>query len=57
VSADEIRALADNDELRKLFTRSDRPSVIKRPEPARLFGPMAAALLLRREHDPYDDDY
>jgi HK97 family phage prohead protease len=58
VSADEIRSLADNDELRKLFIRSDRPNKpIKRAEPPRLFGPMAAALLLRREHDPYDEDF
>ena len=57
VSADEIRSLADNDELRKLFTRTDSSRPIKRPEPPRLFGPMAAALLLRREHDPYDEDF
>lgn len=58
MSADEIRSLADNDELRKLFIRSDRPSSkpIKRAEPPKLFGPLAASLLLRREKDPYDDE-
>ena len=54
---DEVRKLAEDDELRALFTRSDRPSekVVHRPEPARLFGPQAAAMLLRRKKDPLDE--
>ena len=58
VSADEVRSMAEHDELRKLFIRTDTPgSARPKPAPPRLFGPMAAALLLRREHDPYDDDF
>lgn len=59
VSADEVRNMAEHDELRKLFIRSDRPSSSSRPKPAppRLFGPVAATLLLHREHDPYDDEF
>lgn len=58
-SVDEIRTLAENDELRSLFVRTDRPSstnVVHRPEPKRLFGPAAAALLLRRKRDPLEED-
>lgn len=57
-SVDEIRSLADNDELRQLFTRSDRPSSkpITRPAPRTIFGPQAAALLLRKARDPYADE-
>lgn len=57
VSADEIRSLAEDDNLRKLFTRSDRSSKpISRPGPPGLFGPAAAMLLLHRARDPYDDE-
>jgi uncharacterized protein len=51
ISVDEVRSLADNDELRRLFTRTDRP--VYRPEPKRLFGPQAAMMLLSRREDPY----
>ena len=51
IAVDEVRALADADELRRLFVRTDKP--IYRPEPKRLFGPQAAALLLARREDPY----
>jgi Escherichia/Staphylococcus phage prohead protease len=59
-SVDEIRALAENDELRKLFTRTSSPKPagmpsVERPAPRTLFGPLAASLLLRKKHDPYDD--
>ena len=52
IAVDEVRALADADELRRLFVRTDKP--IYRPEPKKLFGPAAAALLLARRTDPYD---
>jgi len=57
-SVDEVRALAEDDELRRLFQRSDRPAEkpVHRPEPKRLFGPAAAALLLRKRRDPLDGD-
>jgi hypothetical protein len=54
VAVDEVRRLAEADELRRLFVRSDRP--IYRPEPKRLFGPAAAAMLLTRRSDPYADE-
>ena len=54
IAVDEVRALADADELRRLFVRTDKP--IYRPEPKRLFGPQAAALLLARKADPYADE-
>lgn len=54
VAVDEVRMLAEADELRRLFVRTDRP--IYRPEPKRLFGPQAAAMLLQRRHDPYADE-
>ena len=54
VAVDEVRALAEADELRRLFVRTDKP--IYRPEPKKLFGPAAAALLLARRTDPYDDE-
>jgi len=60
VSADEVRSMAEHDELRKLFIRTDRtsvPNVRPKPAPPRLFGPMAAAMLLHREHDPYDEEF
>lgn len=51
VAVDEVRALADADELRRLFVRTDRPMFKK--EVPRLFGPQAATLLLSRREDPY----
>ncbi len=54
VAVDEVRRLAEADELRRLFVRTDRP--IYRPEPKRLFGPAAAAMLLTRRSDPYSDE-
>ncbi len=52
ITVDEVRQLADADELRTLFIRTDKP--IYRPEPKRLFGPAAAAMLLSRRDDPYN---
>jgi HK97 family phage prohead protease len=47
----EVRKLAEVDELKKFFTRSDGPAHV-RPQP-RIFGPSAAAQLLARKSDPY----
>lgn len=52
-TVDEVRALAANDEMRKLFIRTDRPSTPAGPRKG-LFGPQAAALLLKRKRDPWD---
>lgn len=52
IAVDEVRALAEADELRRLFIRTDKP--IYRPEPKKLFGPAAATMLLARRTDPYD---
>jgi HK97 family phage prohead protease len=50
----EVRKMAEADELRKFFVRTDRktgaPVVPSRPK---LFGPSAAAALLSRREDPY----
>ena len=54
VTVDEVRMLAEDNELRRLFVRTDKP--IYRPEPKRLFGPAAAAMLLTRKSDPYAED-
>lgn len=48
---DEVRSLAETDELRKFFVRSDTPST-KTPA-KRIFGPAAAAALLARRQDPW----
>jgi HK97 family phage prohead protease len=52
-SADEVRSLANDGELRKLFIRTDRPATPAGPRKG-LFGPVAASLLLQRAKDPYD---
>lgn len=51
IAVDEVRALADADELRKLFIRTDRPMYKK--ETPRLFGPQALTMLMGRREDPY----
>lgn len=51
IAVDEVRSLAEADELRRLFIRTDKP--IYRPEPKRLFGPAAAMMLLAKREDPY----
>lgn len=56
-SVDEVRALARDGEMRKLFIRTDRPSINAPAGPRKgLFGPQAASLLLRKKRDPYDDE-
>jgi hypothetical protein len=54
--------MARNDELRKFFKRTDRPSrkPAKTPAPVaagsgQMLGVMASALLLERRFDPYVD--
>lgn len=46
---EEIRAMAERDELRKLFRRADGPSAPKK----QTFGAAARMALLAREQDPY----
>lgn len=46
---EEVRRMAEADELRKFFVRTDKPSKPK----AKTFGPAAAAALLARREDPW----
>jgi HK97 family phage prohead protease len=48
---EDVRTLAEQDELRKFFTRTDGPAVVK-PKP-RVLGAAAALQLLARKSDPY----
>lgn len=52
IPLEEVRSLAQDNELRKLFVRTDKSG---KPAPATkgLFGPAAAAALLARRQDPY----
>lgn len=52
VDPDELRAMAERDELRALFQRTDGKGPKAQPKP-RLFGPAAAAQLLARRADPF----
>lgn len=47
---DEVRSLAQANELRRFFVRTDRDS---RPQQPKTFGPAARAALLSRESDPW----
>lgn len=51
---DEVKILAEQDELRKLFVRTDGPP----PEPKKkiLTGASALAMIIARDRDPYDKD-
>jgi HK97 family phage prohead protease len=49
---EEVRSLADADELRKFFVRTDGPQP-KKVGRKGMFGPAAAAVLLGRKEDPY----
>lgn len=51
VDLDEVRSMAEADELRKLFVRTDTPST-KTPR-KRMFGPAASAALMARRQDPW----
>lgn len=48
---DEVRSLAERDELRKFFVRTDGAAIVQ-PKP-KVFGPAAAAQLLARKTDPW----
>jgi hypothetical protein len=50
-SFEEVRALAQQDELRKFFVRTDQPG--KPPAAPKMFGASAAAALMARRQDPY----
>jgi HK97 family phage prohead protease len=52
---EEVRAFAADDDLRKFFVRSDRPTMPAAGPRKGLFGPQAAAMLLSRKKDPYDN--
>lgn len=52
VDPDELRSMAERDELRSLFVRTDGKGPKAQPKP-RLFGPAAAAALLGRRADPF----
>lgn len=55
-TVDEVRSLAQDGEMRKLFIRTDRPSISAPAGPRKgLFGPQAAAMLLRRKRDQWDN--
>lgn len=50
---EEVRKLAEQDELRKFFVRTDKNGQPVKPEKPKLFGPAAAAELLARRSDPW----
>lgn len=55
-SFDEVRSLAEENDLRRFFVRTDNRGVpAKTPAKPKLFGPAAAAELLQRRQDPYAD--
>lgn len=49
---EEVRSMAEHDELRKFFVRTDGPQP-KKVARRGMFGPAAAAALLARREDPY----
>jgi HK97 family phage prohead protease len=51
-TVDEVRSLADADDLRRFFARTDGPKPRSKPKP-KLFGPAAALDLLQRREDPW----
>jgi uncharacterized protein len=62
VEYDEVRSLADKDELRRFFVRTDRtsgaggkPKASPQPQPKRMLGAAAAAALLEKRSDPWAD--
>jgi HK97 family phage prohead protease len=52
VDLDEVRSMAEDNELRRLFARADGKGPKSQPKP-RIFGPAAAAALLARKSDPF----
>lgn len=52
-SLEEVRTLAEQDDLRRFFVRTDnRGKPVAKPKP-KLFGPVAAAELMARREDPW----
>jgi hypothetical protein len=51
---EEVRALAQSDDLKRFFTRTDKKGQPVPPAKPRTFGPAAAAALLARKSDPYE---
>ncbi len=52
-SYDEVRDLAQREELRKLFVRTDKPSPQQKPAPGRITPVQARMALLSRRDSPY----
>lgn len=56
---EEVRMLADNDQLTKLFIRTDSRGnpkpVVTRPDKPGMFGPAAAMALMNRKSDPWEE--
>lgn len=50
---EEVRTLAEQNELRRFFIRTDKGGKPVVPAKPKLFGPAAAAALLARREDPY----
>jgi HK97 family phage prohead protease len=50
---EEVRSLAEQNELRRLFVVTAGPGAPARPAPRRLFGPAAVAAVLARREDPW----
>jgi hypothetical protein len=58
IEFDEVRAMAEGDDLKRLFVRTDNRGLpVRKPEPAKpgMFGPAAAAALLSRKADPWGE--
>lgn len=59
IEYEEVRALADNDQLTRLFIRTDKQGnpkpVVTRPDKPGMFGPAAAMALMNRKADPWED--
>ena len=58
---EEVRHLAESDDLRKFFVRTDPTTGRLAPKPKKIqkpgiFGPLAMADLANRKEDPYADD-
>jgi len=51
---EEVRKLAEADELRKFFVRTDANGQPVKPATPRMTGPQAAAVLLARRSDPWE---
>jgi hypothetical protein len=50
---EEVRALAEANELRRFFTKTESGKPIAKPVKPRMFGPAAAAALMAKKEDPW----